>query len=271
MAYGQNRCEKVVDVTIFVEGGVIPSLANPQLTPDSSNLLRESFHTLLSQKINAQEFNLIVIPIGGYLNVPKLFIPEAAKNNNAATLLDFAEPSDNLNKAIRLGVSKYSKLSFDPNDVWAFRDECVLEVGLEGYQERVFFMNRELEAWILSQPDEIERYGEREGFVRKRIGSSIADHTSLKVSHPSIINDPKSALNTIFIQFFDKLKLMNDGKTKPKPREYKAKDGPHLIAMLDLEKLMTTFPDAKNLIEWIINKPYFLIVFGKPILTKRRL
>jgi len=67
----------VVEITIFVEGGVAPSLANPQLTPDSTVVLRESFNSLFSQRIDPKKFNLVVVPIGGYLNVPVLFLPEA--------------------------------------------------------------------------------------------------------------------------------------------------------------------------------------------------
>lgn len=249
-----------------MEGGVAPSLADPYLTPDSTILLRESFHALFSQKIEPQEFNLIVVPIGGYLNVPALFIPEATKNTKAVALLDFAEPSDDLKKALRTGIAKHSALSFDPKISHAFRSECVVELGLDGYQERVFFMDREMEAWILSQPDEIEKYGNNEGFTRKKRGDAISDHASLKVSHPNLIKDPKTAINTIFIQFFEQQKM--SGR---KARPYRAaKDGPKLIAMLDLGKLMETFPDAKDLVEWLLDIPYFLVVFGIPILTRKR-
>lgn len=253
-------------MTIFVEGGVPPSSADPHLTPDSTILLRESFHALFSQKIEPQEFNLIIVPIGGYLNVPALFIPEATKNTNAVALLDFAEPFDDLKKALRSGVAKHSALSFDQTNLNDFRSECVIELGLDGYQERVFFMDREIEAWILSQPDEIEKYGNNEGFTRKRPADAISGHASLKVSHPNVIKDPKTALNTIFIQFFEQQK-MSGRKARP---YHPAKDGPKLIAMLDLGKLMDTFPDAKYLVEWLLGTPYFLVVFGTPIFTRKR-
>lgn len=229
-----------------------PSLAQPQLTPDSTVLLRESFHSLFSQKIDPKEFNLKIIPIGGYLNVRLLFLPEANRNDKAAVLLDFAEPADDLEKAIRTGISKHSNLIFDQNDPDAFRDECVTELGLAGYQEQVFFMNREMEAWVLSQPEEIEKYGVEEGFIRKMPEDPVSSHLSLRVFHPSSIKDPKAAINTIFLEFFDQQKRMKDGRVRSKARHYiPSKDGPKLIAMLNLERLTEIFPDAKNLVEWI--------------------
>lgn len=262
----------MVEVTIFVEGGVAPSLADPLLTPDNTILLREAFHALFSQKIPPQEFNLIVVPIGGYLNISNLFLPKASKNVNTVVLIDFAEPANNLQRAIRTGVSKYSTLSFDQNNPNNFRDECIVELGLDGYQERVFFMDKEMEAWILSQPEKVEMFGQKEGFIRKMAGNSIASHASLKVSSPSLINDPKTTLDTIFKQFFDHEKRMKDGKIKTKARGYIGpSDGPKLISMLNLEVLMVTFPDAKKLVEWIVDDIYFLTIFEHPILTRKQL
>jgi len=246
----------VVEITIFVEGGVAPSLANPQLTPDSTVVLRESFNSLFSQRIDPKKFNLVVVPIGGYLNVPVLFLPEASKNDKAIALLDFAEPADDLEKAVRTGISKHSTLIFDKNDPDVFRSECIIELGLAGYRERVFFMNREMEAWILSQPEEIEKYGTAKDFIRKIPEETISGHASLRVLHPSLIKDPKMALNTIFIEFFDQQKRMRDGRLRSKAKQYiPSKDGPRMIAMLTLEKLMEVFPDAKNLVEWIWSLP----------------
>jgi hypothetical protein len=55
----------VVRITIFIEGGVLPSRENPELTPGPSILLRESFHQLLTQKIPHDKFDLNVEPRSG--------------------------------------------------------------------------------------------------------------------------------------------------------------------------------------------------------------
>jgi hypothetical protein len=40
-------------------------------------------------------------------------------------------------------------------------------------------MIQEMESWILAQPDKIESFGQKEGFIRKQPEVSIASHNFL--------------------------------------------------------------------------------------------
>jgi len=112
-------------------------------------------------------------------------------------------------------------------------------------------MIQEMEAWILSQIDKIEEFGRNEGLIRKRDNEAINNNALIKNKHPEQINKPSEKLDTILRQYFDIVKI-RQGKERKKGKRYsKAKDGPKLIGLLDLQTLMPDFDEAKKLVDYI--------------------
>ncbi len=117
--------------------------------------------------------------------------------------------------------------------------------------KRIFFMIQEMEAWILSQVDKIEEFGRKEGLIRKRNNETIKNNSLIKNIHPEEIKKPSSKLDTILRQYFDVVKTRGGKERKIGKRYSKAKDGPKLIGLLELQILMQCFDETKRLIDYI--------------------
>ena len=83
---------------------------------------------------------------------------------------------------------------------------------------KIFFMIQEMEAWIISQPDKIEEFGENEGLERKKTDKGIKNSSLLKGKHPEQIRKPSEKLDTILRQYFICCKN-NKRKQKAKKRK----------------------------------------------------
>lgn len=116
---------------------------------------------------------------------------------------------------------------------------------------KVFFMIQEMEAWILSQVDKIDEFGKKEGLIRKRDHEEINNNSLIKNKHPEQIKKPSEKLDTIFRQYFDVVKIRRGFERKIGKRYSKAKDGPKLIGLLELQILMQYFDEAKKLVDYI--------------------
>ncbi|KHD08791.1 hypothetical protein PN36_15025 [Candidatus Thiomargarita nelsonii] len=116
---------------------------------------------------------------------------------------------------------------------------------------KIFFMIQEMEAWILSQIDKIEEFGKTEGLIRKRDNEDINNNSLMKNKHPEEINKPSEKLDTILRQYFDVVKIRRGFERKIGKRYSKAKDGPKLIGLLNLQILMQDFDEAKRLVDYI--------------------
>ncbi len=213
----------MVDITIFVEGTCSgePSVA----TMDSSPGFRESFYTLFTQKLAPLEFNLKIIPFGSVTAAKHILDKIGAQHNHAIILIDLDAPREKREERLNY----YNPL----------------------YANRVFFMIQEMEAWILSQPDKIYLFSETEKLIRKNPEKKLEDSRFLKNRHPEQISIPSRVLDTLFRQFFDKVKIRQGSIRTTGKRYVKSKDGPKLVALLELENLMKCFDDVQKMVDCV--------------------
>jgi hypothetical protein len=215
----------VVDVTIYIEG--VYSENTTVLAVDNTAVFRESFYKLLSQKLSPTDFNLIIQPFGTITQTKKRLELIEEHKSNAVILIDLDGPKEKIPDRL----ARYQPLD----------------------TRRIFFMIQEMEAWILSQVDKIEEFGTTEGLTRKKEKQDIRSNPLLKNKHPEEIEKPSEKLKTIFSQYFESVKVVR-GQQKIKKKQYsKAKDGPKLIGLLDLERLMQDFEEVQRLIDYIIS------------------
>jgi hypothetical protein len=216
----------MVDVTIYVEGKQSDKPPPEASAADNSPFFRENFHKLFSQKLSPSEFNLRIVPFGTVTQAGTMLGDMERLGINGALLIDLDGPRQEKDERLRQNYE-----TFDTN--------------------RIFFMIQEMEAWILSQVDKIEKFGKNERLVRKKSDQDIHDNPLLKNKHPEEIEKPSQTLDTILRQYFDVVKITRNRKRKNGKRYSKAKDSPKLIGLLDLEILMKCFDEAKRLIDYI--------------------
>jgi len=206
----------MVDITIYIEGGVLPHENTDVQTLNNSQKLRESFHLLFSQITDTKNFNLIVEQGSGITQTVNFF------------KLDI--------------ISEDKILLIDLDASKEHRSEKIKDIGLENKKESVFFMVQEMEAWILSQPDKIDDSFSLK-YKRERNGEKIKDDNLLIGMHPEDIYKPSKVLQTILKRYFSHVK-----RGKVKKKEYgKLKDAPELIALLDANELKRIFSDVAEL------------------------
>ncbi|AFY83185.1 DUF4276 family protein [Oscillatoria acuminata] len=213
----------VVNVTIYIEG--VYSENPSVLTVDNTAVFRESFYKLLSQKLSPANFKLIIQPFGTITQTKKYLELIEKQQSNAVILIDLDGPKEKIPERL----VRYQLLD----------------------TARIFFMIQEMEAWILSQVDKIEEFGKREGLTRKKEDQDMGSNPLIKNKHPEEIEKPSEKLKTLFGQYFESVKVVR-GQQKIKKKQYsKAKDGPKLIGLLDLERLMQDFDEVERLIDYI--------------------
>ncbi|MDY6803209.1 MAG: DUF4276 family protein [Cyanobacteriota bacterium] len=218
--------KEMINITIYVEGGQGEELKNnAALTVDNSAVFRESFHKLFSQQLSPTKFNLIIQPFGSVTRAIEMLKDIEKEGNNGVILIDLDAPKEDREERLK---------HYNPFDT-----------------TKIFFMIQEMEAWIISQVDKIEEFGIYEGLIRKKANEDIKDNSLIKNKHPEEIEKPSKKLDTILRQYFDVVKTRS-GKEKLKGKRYsKAKDGPKLIGLLELQVLMEDFDEAKRLIDRI--------------------
>jgi len=220
----------MVEITIYIEGGTLPSPKDKiqAKTAGSNNaVFRKGFNKLFSQVFNQKDFNLIVLEGGPNKQTVKFFQQAINNGKEVITLLDLDAPKSQ-------------------------RTKRLTDFGLMAQRQQVFFMIQEMEAWILAQPEVIDKFIEVESLVRnkKRVNEVIVENTLIHNKTVEQIEKPSQVLKTLFTQYVRKLK-----RNKQKKRNYrKSKDGPALIELLDFQKLQTTFLDVDNLIQYINSK-----------------
>lgn len=207
----------MVDIRIYVEGGVLQGDNTAIQTIDNSEKLRESFYHLFSQYVDDAKFNLIVEIGAGEKQAANFFKSQNLKSNNSLLVIDLDKPSDK-------------------------RDEKIQYLELQNNKDEVIFMVQKMEAWILSQPERIDRILS-DRFNREKINIKLSDDNNLQNKHPEEIQNPDRVLNTIFQRYFSEIK-----RGKKKKKKYgKLKDAPVLLISLDAKKLKKTFTDVENL------------------------
>ena len=216
----------MVAVHTFVEG-VATFDSDDVNTVDRSTEFRRAFHKLFSQSIENERISLSIEPATGWKAAAKTYIRHKQKGDKSYCLL----------------IDLDGKIETKPKMLNESLDG--MEENLAHFQNEVFFMVQEMEAWILSQPDVIEVYADNKGY-RRKLEKKVSEHHFLRV-HPIEISKPSEKIKTIFREYFEE-QIIRSSKTKIKAVEYhKTKIAPDLINMLDFQKLTKTFDDAKNL------------------------
>ena len=202
------------DILIMIEGGSFEQ-------PKKTRLLRNAIRKLLEQKVPTSEVNLTIDPRAGERKVVKDF---KIAPNNPLLLVDMDGAETELKNRL-----KY------------------FDIEQEHTENRVFFMIQKMEAWILSQPDVLEKYVKKEylTYKRRREGKAIEDDNILKNKHPKDIEEPDKKLHTLLGRYF-----VEKDKKKVK-YESKLTTGAALLELLDIQKLSNTFTDVKKLLEAI--------------------
>ena len=203
----------MVNITIYVEGGVLPSDDIAVQTADNSEKLRESFHILLAQIADETKFNLSVEVGSGEKQTISFFKSQLKKNFKTLLLIDLDAPERNKKEKLQM---------FD----------------LTNEADKVIFMVQKMEAWILSQPEVIDRVLS-ERYKREKVDLAIGQDNNIFEKNPESITHPDRVLNTVFQRYFSELK-----RGVHKKKKYgKLKDAPLLIANLDTKRLKETFSD----------------------------
>ena len=205
----------MVNVTIVIEGGVLPNDDISVQTLDNSQKFRESFYNILYKLIDKQAFN-INIQLGSGFKQAIIFFKSQLDRN--------------------------SILLIDLDNFKAYRDNKLIKLGLENYKDNVFFMIQEMEAWILSQPEQIDECY-KNNYKREHSEFKISDDQLLRGKHPEEITKPSWVLKVLLKRYFSYEK-----RGKIKKKEYgKLKDAPDLLNLLDASKLPDIFIDVNRL------------------------
>jgi hypothetical protein len=208
----------MVEIRIIIEGGVFPNINTNTATISNSEKLREAFHKLLSKVVKPEMFNLIVEIGAGYKNATKSFKKYAFLDNKASLLID-------------LDGAKSEK------------EQRLNELEVTELSNRVFFMIQEMEAWILSQPDAIEKCYEDRYYRKKGNVRIVDEELELFKVHPEEIKNPSFKLKVLLGKYYSEMK----GNVKKTKKYGKLKDAPLLIENLDIIKLIETFDELKLL------------------------
>lgn len=212
----------MVNITIFIEGGILPNDKINVQTIDNSERLRESFYDILSQLIPPNKFNISIKQGSGNKQTIKFFKTRIKKQEKSILLIDLDERKNKKNKRLS-------------------------DFELTDYQENVFFMVQEMEAWIISQIDKIDLHYKGK-FLRKKINIKLSNDKNIFLKHPEEIEKPSKVLKIILGRYFSY--PMNKKRNK---KYSKLKDGADLLSILDADELKKTFSDFNDLIIKIEN------------------
>ena len=203
----------MVNVSIFIEGGVLPNENVSVQTLDNSEKLRESFYSIFSQLLSPNKFNIRIKKGSSNKQTVRFFKKKIIEKKKSLLLIDLDGKKNEKNNRIT---------DFDLTD----------------YSENVFFMVQEMEAWIISQINKIdEHYKNR--FIRKHEEIKLSEHEKIRNKHPEEITKPSTVLKEILGKYFKT-------KSNIKKKYGKLKDGADLLSILDAGKLKDTFADFNS-------------------------
>lgn len=215
----------MVEVTVFLEGGVLPNPGISAETINNSGKLRFAFAKLFGQAFPANKLNLSVFMMGPDKQAAKAFENDRKRGLDVCLWVDMEGPANQ--EVLRIQA-----------------------LGLTKTQE-VFFMIQKMEAWILSQPESIEKALEkRRDYIRKDQEKQLENDESLADKHPSQIYHPDTVLKTLMGRYYE---VEKRGRRK-KLKYGKLKDAPSFIANLDLKLLCHRFPEVNRFVQFIENQ-----------------
>ena len=154
----------------------------------------------------------------------KLFMQAERPNPDVNMSNDMAEAIKKFLVETNNRTSSYKKvfLLIDLDGPEATRADWLAKHKLTQYQEHVFFMVQEMEAWFLAQPAVLEVY-------YPRLKHDLIGRSPMAIAKPSD-------------------ELAERTKNSSKGKYAKVRDGAQLLMKLDLRQLQADFPDVARLI-----------------------
>jgi hypothetical protein len=197
-----NWREKMVEISMIIEGGVLPGSADA-ITMDNSQALRQSLHRIFKDVLGI-EVSIKIQLGGGYRAAACQFAASSEKNSCLYVDLDSKRECIS-NWFDKLVTENPDKPIHIPDDK----------------RQNIFFMIQEMEAWILNQPSSIEVWGKNNNYIRTH-REPIEGHSLIAGKNIEDINKPSKALGEIIKHFFNKecngkLKKVQYGKLKSAP------------------------------------------------------
>ncbi|NPD81624.1 DUF4276 family protein [Prevotella sp. PINT] len=218
----------MVDITIIVEGGAYTENAAKTVTQNTESL-RRSLHRIFKAALG-DEIGITVIMSTSNRNSVNQFL--SAHNSETYLFTDL----DGDCSTIKLFYDKLENIE----------GKSHITVPNES-KERIFFMIQQMEAWILSQPNAIEKWGAYEQYIRKHKETAISDHKLLKGKHVENIKHSDEVLSTIISHFFN----YNKNGVKKKVKYGKLKTSPSLLNSLDEHLLIEQTNEIKRFINYV--------------------
>lgn len=204
-----------------MEGGALTNNNTGNSALKDTSSLRKSLYKIFA-KLLEQEVGIELQMAGPNKNAVKMFVKPSSENLFLFVDLDKAENKDS----------------------WFTKIETEMRVSFDKKKGRVFFMIREMEAWILKQPEAIEKWGRENKYHLK---TSIASHHTIAGKDIETIVKPSGVLNEIIQQYFTDIR----GK---KIRYGKLKTAPNLLKCLDVKQLKNNDSEINRFYEYIIGK-----------------
>ena len=216
MALRNDRRKTVVKLNIIVEGGV--PLGNIQAdTASNVESLRQSLYMFFSRLLKRSDISIIVQMGWGVRAAIKQYLSGGAFD---CMFVDSDCPKGEL-------------------ETWyeSFQNNEYPETSIiipESRRPSIFFMIQEMEAWMLKQPECLDRWGEAKGYLRKRCAEKIEDHSLIRGKDIEAINKPSEKLSILIRTFFEK----ESGGEKKKISYGKLKSAPDILDEIEVEKLL---------------------------------
>ncbi len=207
-----------------MEGGELPHANQQAMTFNNTARLRQSMYQLLAQEFEPTEFDLQIRIGGGEKNAKELFLKALTKDEESILLIDVYADKTKADKLERLAI--------------------------EEHQAQVFFMEREMEAWILSQCSCIEACANIEGWTREKPEQAIQQDSGLAGKSIPAIPQPTRVLRTILGRYYS---TINKKKKKGKQKYGKLKHAPTMLEYLNLTQLQQDFTDVDRLVAYLKN------------------
>jgi len=217
----------MVEITIIIEGGVVNTNAVDVLTVNNSLALRQSLHRIFSLLLNT-EVSIIVEIGGGYRNAAKKFVGSRGKTY---LYIDLDDAKANISAWFTRMVTE------NQNQPIIVPDKKKADV---------FFMIQEMEAWILKQPQAIERWSTFNAYQRLNEKESVESHSLIAGKDVEGIRKPSEKLRDIIKHFY------KDSNRNKKVQYGKLKNAPSLLDHIDVAQLVNNDSELQRFRQAII-------------------
>ena len=214
----------MVEIIVIVEGGIVNTDKADVLTVDNSQVLRQSINRVFSNLLN-ENVSIIIQMGGGYRNAALQFANN--EKQNIYLYVDLDDKKQNI-------PNWFSKLETEnPQRPIIISEEK---------KQNIFFMIQEMEAWILKQPDSIDKWANKNGYIRLHKSDSIHNHPLIKDKNIEDIKKPSNVLSVLIRHFFQR-----EYSGKKKKIQYgKLKSAPELLDQLDENLLLNNDSELKR-------------------------